>query len=230
LKLSVVIPAYNEEGTLAEVVASVRAVPLPGVECEIIIVNDGSTDGTARVVESLRGPDLKAIDLGSNAGKGAAVRRGIQEATGEYVIIQDADLEYFPADYPALLEPLRNGSADAVYGSRILGRNEGSYHVYYWGGRFLTAIFNLLYGQRITDLTTCYKVFSRDDAEASRLECDGFEFCEEITARLIRRGRRVAEVPIRYRPRSFHEGKKIRWTDGLKAVWTMLRLRFAPPR
>jgi len=230
LKLSVVIPTYNEEKTLAKVVAEVRRVPLGDVQREIVIVNDGSVDGTSRVIETLRGPDLVAINLPANAGKGAAVRRGIQEATGDYILVQDADLEYDPADYPALLAPLKSGSADAVYGSRILGQNSGSYRAFYWGGRLLTLVFNLLYGRRLTDLTTCYKVFRREDAIASGLECDGFEFCEEITARLMRSGRRVVEVPIRYRPRSFEEGKKIRWVDGVKAIWTLVRLRFSAPR
>ena len=230
MKLSIVIPAYNEERTLADVVAAIRAVELPGVDREIVIVNDGSSDRTSEIMASLRGPDLVAVDLPGNRGKGAAVRRGIEESTGDFVLIQDADLEYDPSDYPKLIEPLARGGVDAVYGSRIMGRNRGSYHAYYWGGRLLTVVFNVLYGQRITDLTTCYKMFRRSDALEADLECDGFEFCEEITARLIRKGRRLVEVPISYRPRSFEEGKKIRWTDGIQAVWTMLRLRFARPR
>lgn len=228
MKLSVVIPAYNEESTLAALVARVRAVPLEGVEREIIVVDDGSTDATAKVAASMEGPDLKVVSLRVNSGKGAALRRGFAEATGDYLIVQDADLEYDPGDYPKLLEPLRAREADAVYGSRILGDNTRSYFSYYWGGRILTLAFNLLYGRRLTDLTTCYKVFRKEDAAG--LECDGFEFCEEITARLIRRGRRLTEVPIRYAPRSFKAGKKIGWVDGLRALWTMLRLRLGRPR
>jgi len=230
LKLSVVIPSYNEEKTLAEVVSKVRSVALPGVDREIVIVDDGSTDGTRDVMRSLAGPDLVAVSLPENRGKGAALRRGFEAATGDVVIVQDADLEYDPADYPGLVEPLLNRAADVVYGSRILGRSPRSYFSYYWGGRLLTAVFNFLYGERLTDLTTGYKMFRREDALRAGLACDGFEFCEEITARLVRRGRRVVEVPIRYTPRSKQEGKKIRWWDGARALWTMLRLRFAPLR
>jgi glycosyltransferase involved in cell wall biosynthesis len=224
VKLSVVIPAYNEERTLAEVVRRVQAVPLGDVQREIVIVDDGSTDRTPEIVASLVSPGLVAIRLPRNEGKGAALRRGFEAASGDWVIVQDADLEYDPGDYPRLLEPLRERRADAVYGSRILGSNGRSYFSYYWGGRLLTAAFNLIYGQRLTDLTTCYKMFLRDDAAG--LSCDGFEFCEEVTARLVRRRRRLVEVPIRYAPRSMAEGKKIRWFDGLIALWTMLRLRF----
>jgi len=227
LKLSVVIPAYNEERTLAEVVARVRAVTFPGWEKEIVVVDDGSTDGTAKVIAALAGPDLVASSERRNRGKGAALRRGIQAATGDVVVVQDADLEYDPDDLPALLGRLVSAKAGAVYGSRILGRNSRSYFSYYWGGRLLTAIFNMLYGERLTDLTTCYKMLRRDEALGLGLECDGFEFCEEVTARLVRRGLRIVEVPIRYAPRSIKEGKKIRWHDGLTAVWTMLRLRFS---
>jgi len=226
MKLSVVIPVYNEERTLAEVVARVRAVAFPGWEREIVIADDGSTDGTAKVIASLAGPDLVASPERLNRGKGAALRRGIRAASGEVVVVQDADLEYDPGDLPALLDRLVSTRAGAVYGSRILGTNPRSYFSYYWGGRLLTAIFNLLYGERLTDLTTCYKMLRRDEALALGLTCEGFEFCEEVTARLVRRNLRIVEVPIHYAPRSIDEGKKIRWHDGLTAIWTMLRLRF----
>jgi glycosyltransferase involved in cell wall biosynthesis len=226
MKLSVVIPVYNEEQTLAEVVARVRAVAFPGWEREIVIADDGSTDGTGKVIAALAGPDLVVSTDGRNHGKGSALRRGIEAATGEVVVVQDADLEYDPGDLPALLDRLVATKADAVYGSRILESNPKSYFSYYWGGRALTAIFNLLYGERLTDLTTCYKMLRRDAALGLGLSCDGFEFCEEVTARLVNRGLRIVEVPISYAPRSIDEGKKIRWHDGLTAIWTMIRLRF----
>ena len=226
MKLSVVIPAYNEERTLAAVVGRVRAVATPGWEREIVVVDDGSIDGTAGVLDSLAGPDLVAVRQASNRGKGSALRAGFQKASGDFVLVQDADLEYDPADIPALLVPLTSRRAEAVYGSRILGGNRKSYFSFYWGGRLITFVFNLLFGERLTDLTTCYKAFRRDDALAMGLACDGFEFCEEVTALLVKKGRRIAEVPIRYAPRSIEEGKKIRWHDGLTAIWTMIRLRF----
>jgi len=230
LKLSVVIPAFNEERTLGQVIARVREVEIAPVEREIIVVDDGSTDGTAALAEKMAGADLRLIRMPRNSGKGAALRRGFEEATGDYILVQDADMEYEPGDYPKLLEPILRGEADAVYGSRIRGANTKSYFSFYWGGRALTFVFNILYGKRLTDLTTCYKLFRRDDALGAGLECDGFEFCEEITAKLFLAGRRVREVPIRYRPRSFEAGKKIGWTDGVKAIWTMLRFRFSARR
>ncbi|MBI3447692.1 MAG: glycosyltransferase family 2 protein [Acidobacteria bacterium] len=228
MKLSVVIPAFNEERTLADIVGRVRAIETPGWEREIIVVDDGSIDGTPGVIASLAGPDLTARRQAPNRGKGAALRVGFAAATGDFIVIQDADSEYDPADLPALLDALRASGADAAYGSRILGSNPKSYFSYYWGGRLLTAIFNLVYGQRLTDVTTCYKIFRLEDALELGLACDGFEFCEELTARLVRAGRRIVEAPITYAPRSIAEGKKIRWHDGLTAIWTMLRLRFAP--
>lgn len=229
MKLSVIIPAYNEERTLREVVSRVRAVSLDGVALEIVIVNDGSTDGTSRVIDSLSRENLVSVSLPENRGKGAAVRRGFEAATGDLVVVQDADLEYDPADYPKLLEPFSRRAADAVYGSRIMGRNPRSYLSYYWGGKLITAAFNLAFGERLTDLTTGYKILRRQDAVGLGLECDGFEFCEEVTARLVMHGLRLVEVPIAYRPRSMAEGKKIRWADGIMALWTILRLRLAGP-
>jgi glycosyltransferase involved in cell wall biosynthesis len=161
-----------------------------------------------------------------NGGKGTAVRRGIDESTGEYVIIQDADLEYEPADYPGLLEPMLRGEADVVYGSRILGPDKGGAPMFYLGGRVVTLATNLLYFCWITDEPTCYKLFRGDLIRSIPLECKGFEFCPEVTAKVLKRGHRIVDVPIRYHPRSVAEGKKIRAKDGLIALWELLKWRF----
>ncbi|HET6372073.1 MAG TPA: glycosyltransferase family 2 protein [Candidatus Polarisedimenticolia bacterium] len=224
--LSVIIPVYNEAATIEEVLRRVRATARPDLQLEIIIVDDASTDGTAEILKRQAGAG-RLLTQPRNLGKGAAVRAGLASATGDAVVVQDADLEYDPADLLALLEPIRSGGARVVYGSRILGRNPHSYLRYYYGGRFLTVLFNVLYGARLTDLTTCYKVFRRETLTALPLNCARFEFCAEVTARLARRRIPIVEVPISYRPRSLSEGKKIRWHDGVVAIWTLVKLRFS---
>ncbi|HEY3174665.1 MAG TPA: glycosyltransferase family 2 protein [Candidatus Polarisedimenticolia bacterium] len=223
MKLSVIIPAYNEAATLGEVVGRVRSTARAGLDLEIIVVDDGSTDGTAA---ALQASGVRLLRHETNMGKGAAIRTGLTRATGDAVIIQDADLEYDPADYHPILEAMRREGVAVVYGSRILGRNPHSYLRFYYGGRVLTALFNWLYGTRLTDLTTCYKAFRRETIQELPLTCRGFEFCPEVTARLARRGARIVEIPITYHPRSIEEGKKIRWHDGLKALRTMVALRW----
>lgn len=225
MRLSVLIPAFNEASHIAEVIARVRAAARPDLSLEIVVVDDGSVDGTARVVEGLAGADLRLIRHEANRGKGAAIRSGLPATTGDAVLVQDADLEYDPGDYPALLRPVREEGAQVVYGSRILGGNPRSYLRFYWGGRFVTAVFNLLYGRRLTDLTTCYKLFRRDLLVSLPLRCERFEFCPEVTAMVARRGIAIREVPIGYSPRSIAQGKKIRWHDGVSALWTLARLR-----
>ena len=234
MKLSVLVPVYNEESTVPEVVRRVRAVAAPGLSIEIRVVDDASTDGTWGVLERL----MKAGEAGAapsdleiarhqvNQGKGSAIRTALSTATGDVVIIQDGDLEYDPSDYRAILEAMDRLDAQVVYGSRILGRNPHSYLRYYYGGRLLTAIFNILYGTRLTDLTTCYKAFRRGTILSLPLASRRFEFCPEVTARLARRGIPIHEVPVSYHPRSLASGKKIRWHDGLAALWTMLKLRW----
>ena len=223
MKLSVIIPVYNEKKTLRALVDRVVSVDLP-VEREIIIVDDGSTDGTVAVVTGL------ALQKGitvccheKNLGKGSAIRTGLGRASGDIILIQDGDLEYDPADYPRLLQPIIQKRTRVVYGSRILGKNNMSYLRYYFGGRLLSLLSNLIYGIRITDEPTCYKMFDASLIKRLTLESKGFEFCPEVTAKVSRLGEPIIEVPISYNPRSIKDGKKIRWQDGLIAIWTLLR-------
>jgi dolichol-phosphate mannosyltransferase len=228
VKLTVLIPAYNEERTLPEVLRRVRAA-LRGSDHEIIVMDDASTDRTA---ELARGTDgVRLVRLERHLGKGAAVRAGLARAAGDVILIQDADLEYDPADYPKLLEPFRTGRARVVYGSRVLGRRAGlevgvSRPSFYLGGRLLSWLTTLLYGCRLTDEATGYKVFEASLLKGLSLETDGFEFCPEVTAKVLSQGVPIVEVPIAYHPRTRDEGKKIHWVDGAQAIWTLVRLRF----
>ena len=224
MKLSVVVPAFNESATIAEVICQVDAVE---IDKEIIVVDDGSTDGTPELLEALAEgrDDLVLVRMDRNRGKGAALREGFRGATGDVIVIQYADLEYDPADFPALLALIETGETDVVYGSRTRGDNPRSYWRYYLGGRLVTIATNLLYGCHITDEPTCYKMFRASVLDDFELVSTGFEFCPEFTARVLLSGRTIAEVPIHYAPRSIEEGKKIRWTDGVIALWTLLKLR-----
>ena len=219
------MPVYNERGNLVEILNRVQAVP---IEKEIIIVDDGSTDGTRQILRDIKGQNVKVILHERNQGKGAAIKTGLTEATGDIVIIQDGDLEYDPMDYLKLIPLIQSGEAQVVYGSRTLGSNERSYHRYYWGGQFVTLVTNILYGLKITDEPTCYKMFKKEVIDRIKLDCTGFEFCPEVTAKVVRLGYTIHEVPISYHPRSFEEGKKIKWRDGLIAIWTLLKCRFLP--
>jgi len=228
VKLSIIMPVYNEKATIREILERVRAVDV-GMEKEIIVVDDGSKDGTREILreEESRG-DIRVLYHERNLGKGAAVRTGIASATGDFVIIQDADLEYDPQDYPALLKPLLEGKAEVVYGSRFLsgsGSSMISWHRF--GNKFLTAVTNLLYGSSLSDMETCYKAFKASVIKSIPLRSNRFEIEPEITAKILKRGYKILEVPIRYRGREFHEGKKISWKDGFSAIWTLLRYRLA---
>ena len=228
MKLTVIIPAYNEAATLAEVI---RRVLTTGVAEEVVVVDDGSTDGTAEVLSRLPAgyaPVVHVLRHAQNRGKGAAIRTGLAVITGDLVLVQDADLEYEPAEYPVLLAPFSDPAVLVVYGSRNLRRNPRSNIAFYWGGRFLSWVANRLYGSHITDEATGYKVVRTSLLRELHLESEGFEFCAEVTAKLLRRGVRICEVPISYRPRSWAEGKKIRWYDGVVAIWTLVRLRLKP--
>lgn len=224
--VSVIVPIYNEIDHIDELLRQIQASP---VEKEIIIIDDGSTDGTREKLMDL-GPsrDITLIFHEENCGKGAAVRTGLRYARGEYILIQDSDLEYDPQDYPVLLEPLRAGKANVVYGVRPDRPERGLR--FFLGAKLLTHLSNLLYRCGIHDEATCYKVFRRSVLRQLRLECRRFEFCPEVTAKLSRLGERIAEVPIKYNPRGAEEGKKIRHSDGWLAIWTLIRFRFTSRR
>ncbi|MGA2111978.1 MAG: glycosyltransferase family 2 protein [Anaerolineales bacterium] len=224
MSLSVIIPVFNEKATLAEIVRRVRATRLA---TEIIVVDDGSTDGTREVVAELQARGLiRAFYQPKNQGKGAAVRAGIQAATGEYILIQDADLEYNPKDYPNLLQPIEDGIADAVYGSRFLGaprRVTMFWHLL--ANRLLTLATNLLYNSILSDMETGYKAFRASVVRPIHLRANRFDFEPEITAKLLKRGARLFEVPISFNPREYSEGKKIRMRDAVAAVWALVKYR-----
>ena len=226
MKLSVIIPVYNEEKTIEEVIEKVRNVP---VEKEIIVVDDGSTDRTVNIlkkIESKNYKDVKIIFKKKNEGKGSAIREGLKKVKGDVVVIQDADLEYEPMDWLKMLKVMEEKKAYVVYGSSVLSKSKKSSFAFYLGGRILSAITNFLYQAGITDEPTCYKMFRREVIENINLRCKGFEFCPEITAKVRKKGYKIYEVPIQYLPRSVKEGKKIRWKDGLIAIWTLIKYRF----
>ncbi len=220
--VSVIVPVYNEAAHVNELLAAIHASP---VKKEIIIVDDGSTDGTREKLRSMPlTNDITVVFHEQNCGKGAAIRSALRYARGEYVLIQDSDLEYDPRDYSALLQPLQENRANVVYGVRP-GRPERGLR-FFLGAKLLTHLTNLLYGAGIHDEATCYKVFRRSLISRIDLRCQRFEFCPEVTAKLCRLGEKIAEVPISYKPRSTGEGKKIRYADGWLAIWTLLRYRF----
>lgn len=226
MKLSIVVPVYNEVATLEKIIAAIKAVDV-GMEKEIVLVDDCSKDGTRELLKELQAkdPTLAAFFHEVNQGKGGALHTGFQNATGDYVLIQDADLEYDPNEYPQLLAPLLSGRADVVFGSRFLG---GGAHrvVYYWhyvGNRFLTWLSNMTTNLNLTDMEVCYKVFKRDVIQAISLREKRFGFEVEITAKVARRHLRVYEVPISYYGRDYSEGKKIGWKDGVSAIRCILR-------
>jgi glycosyltransferase involved in cell wall biosynthesis len=222
--LSVVMPVYNERATIEEIVHRVLAVPL---RIELIVVDDGSSDGTRDTLEKLRQQHgFKLVLQERNRGKGAALRRGFAEVTGDLMVIQDADLEYSPEEYPSLIELICEGRADVVYGSRFLGRHRVFLFTHYAGNRLLTLITNVLYNTMLTDMETCYKVMRTEVLRSMTLDSDGFGIEPEITAKIFKRGFRVYEVPITYDGRGYEEGKKITWRDGLVALWVLLKYRF----
>jgi glycosyltransferase involved in cell wall biosynthesis len=222
--LSVVMPAFNEIRTIEEIVRRVVALPL---RTQLIIVDDGSTDGTREALQRLHTElGFTLILQPRNQGKGAALRRGFEEVRGDLVVIQDADLEYSPEEFPMLIELICQGRADVVYGSRFLGRHRVFLFTHYLGNRLLTLITNVLYNTMLSDMETCYKVMRTEVLRSMKLESDGFGIEPELTAKIFRRGYRVYEVPITYDGRGYDEGKKIGWRDGVVALWVLLRYRF----
>ena len=222
--LSVVVPVYNERPTLAEVIRRMRAVQLP-LELEIIAVDDGSSDGSGQVLQALQDSTVRVLSHGRNQGKGAAIRTGLGAARGELVLIQDADLEYDPEDWLRLLDPILKGKARVVYGSRFTGERKNMFPSHWLGNRILTLTTNILYQTTLSDMETCYKLFDRDVLQGLRIESNRFDFEPEITAKVLRRGERIYEVPISYAGREFAEGKKITWRDGFAAMSALIRYR-----
>lgn len=226
-KLSVVVPVYNERNTITEIIRRVRTVELPdGIEREIIVVDDGSTDGTRDVLRQLGDSTVRVLLQERNQGKGAALRTGFSHATGDYVLVQDADLEYDPNDWPRLLGPVLAGKARVVYGSRFTGERRNMLLLHWIGNRFLSLVTNVLYNTTLSDMETCYKLVDRALIESLALQSNRFDIEPEITAKILKRGVRIYEVPISYTGREFSEGKKIEWTDGFGALWTLLKYRF----
>ncbi len=237
--LSIIIPAYNEEKNILALLHEVKKVSLKqlGLIKEIIVVNDGSNDRTAEILKQEN--HIIVLTHKQNQGKGAAIRTGIKQAKGDIIIIQDADLEYNPDEYPELLKPILQDKAKVVYGSRYISgiqkrknkdflkkQHEKAYTMFYIGGRIITFITNLLYNANITDEATCYKVFTRDVINNINLDCRKFEFCPEITAKIRKKGYNILEVPISYNPRSVEEGKKIKFRDGFQAILTLFKYHF----
>ncbi len=231
-KLTIIVPAYNEGRNIGALLDRVLAVRLPyGIGREIIVVDDGSADDTYEVadnyVKAHPQEPLRLLRHERNHGKGRAIRTALEYASGDYLIIQDGDLELDPNDIAVLLRVLVDGDYEVIYGSRFLDkRNEVLYKRFYWGGRLVSLVANLLYCQNITDEPTCYKLFRAEVMKRIRLRCERFEFCPEVTAKVSKLGIKIHEEPIHYTPRTLEEGKKLRWTDGVKAVWTLLKYRF----
>lgn len=227
-KLTIVIPAYNERATVEALVRRVAEAPLPdGVDTEILVVDDGSSDGTRELLRDLEqraDPPFKLVEHAANRGKGAALRTGFEHATGDVVLVQDADLEYNPRDYPVLLQPILDDEADVVYGSRFLsGPHRVLFFWHYVGNRFLTTLSNMFTDLNLSDMETCYKVFRREVLSGMELRSDRFGIEPELTAKVARKRVRIYEVPISYHGRTYAEGKKIGWRDGFAAIWAIVR-------
>jgi len=226
MKLSVVIPVYNEKNTIEKILDLVLAVD--GIDKEIIMVDDGSTDGSVDILKKIEKehPDIKVVIKGVNRGKGHTLKVGFKETTGDYVIIQDADMEYDPQDYRKLIRALHEEKADVIYGSRFSGSYEKMTTLHYFGNKLLTLVTNLFFGVMLTDMETCYKLIPGDFIRSVEIKSDRFDFEPEITAKILKAGLKIKEVPISYKGRAFSEGKKITWKDGFNAIYTLIKFRF----
>lgn len=223
MKLSIIMPVFNEVGTIQKILEKVEKVDLGDIKKEIVVVDDGSIDGTREI---LKGLGYKVIFHEKNKGKGAAVRTGIENSTGDLVLVQDADLEYDPNDYPNLIKPIVEGKTKVVYGSRFMGKEPTEIFLHYIGNKLLTFTTNVLYNSSITDMETCYKVMSREVLKDLNLTANRFEFEPEITSKILKKGYKILEVPIAYKVRRYDEGKKITVIDGVKAFYYLMKYRF----
>ena len=228
-KLTIVVPVYNERTTVAESIRRARDVDLP-IEREVVVVDDGSSDGSSEILDRLGDSTVRVFHQPSNQGKGAAIRRGFSEATGDIIVIHDADLEYDPRDWVAMLRPLLEGQSRVVYGSRFTGQRRNMLFWHWVGNRFLSLVTNVLYNTTVSDMETGYKMMDTDLVRSLYLKAKKFDIEPEITAKILRLGVRIWEVPISYAGREIDEGKKISWRDGLPALWTLIKVRLLPLR
>ena len=227
MKLSVIMPVFNERNTVQEILRRVRSVDLGEIVIEIIVVDDASSDGTPDILRLEEDSTVKVFRHTVNQGKGAAIRTGLPHATGDLVIIQDADLEYDPDDYRALLAPILKKKAEVVYGSRFTGEHRDMLFWHMMGNKFLSLLTNVLYNTTLSDMETCYKLFTRQVLEGIEIKSNRFNFEPEITAKMLKKKVRIYEVPISYAGREYEEGKKITWRDGFSALWALIKYRFA---
>lgn len=226
MTLSIIIPVYNEKTTIEAIIDKVLLVKIPNTKKEIIIVDDKSTDGTTEILRKLEQKGLKIFYHSVNKGKGAAVRTGLLKASGDFILIQDADLEYDPQDIPRLFKPILEGKAEVVYGSRFTGEHRNMLFWHMAGNKFLSFITNVLFNTTLSDMEVCYKLFSKESLKGINLKEERFGFDPEITAKVLRKGIRIYEVPISYTGREFNEGKKINWKDGFRILWVLFKYRF----